>query len=63
MYFLRFHYQWAECEDPRVIQEWLDRVQITIMKYGIHRRNTYNFDKTGVAMGLVATAQLVNRAE
>ena len=45
------------------IKEWFDRVQITIMQHGIPYEDIYNFDETGYAMGLVATAKVVTRAE
>lgn len=33
------------------------------MQYGIADKDIYNFDETGFAMGLVATAKVVTRAE
>ena len=59
----RYNYQRAKCEDPKVIREWFNRVQITIMQHGIPYEDIYNFDETGYAMGLVATAKVVSRAE
>ena len=59
----RFNHQRAKCEDPKIIKEWFDRVQITIMQHGIPYEDIYNFDETGYAMGLVATAKVVTRAE
>ena len=59
----RYNHQRAKCEDPKIIQEWFNFVQITIMKYGITLDDIYNFDETGFAMGLVATAKVVTRAE
>ena len=59
----RYNYQRAKCEDPKIIQEWFNRVQITIMQHGIAFEDIYNFDETGYAMGLVATAKVVTRAE
>jgi len=44
-------------------KEWFDRVQITIMQHGIALEDIYNFDETGYAMGLMATAKVVTRAE
>lgn len=52
----RYDYQRAKCEDPKVIREWFDRVQITIMQHGIAQEDIYNFDETGFAMGRTATA-------
>lgn len=59
----RYNHQRAKCEDPKIIQEWFNRVQITIMQHGIATEDIYNFDETGFAMGLVATAKVVTRAE
>ena len=59
----RYNYQRAKCEDPKIIKEWFDNVQITIMQHGIPYEDIYNFDETGYAMGLVATAKVVTRAE
>ncbi|ODM20017.1 hypothetical protein SI65_05003 [Aspergillus cristatus] len=59
----RCNYQRAKCEDPKLIKEWFDRVQIIIMQYGIAYEDIYNFDETGFAMGLIATARVVTRAE
>src|SRR5699024_4793673 len=42
---------------------WFNRVQITIMQHGIALEDIYNFDETGYAMGLVATAKVVTRAD
>ena len=52
-----------KCEDPKTIKEWFDLVQITIMQYGIAYEDIYNFDETGYAMGLTATAKVVTRAD
>lgn len=58
----RYDYWRAQCEDYKIIREWFDRVQITIMQHGITPEDIYNFDGTGFAMGLVATAKVVTRA-
>jgi hypothetical protein len=34
-----------------------------IMQYGIATEDIFNFDETGYAMGLTATAKIVTRAE
>ncbi|KAK9578966.1 suppressor protein sef1 [Aspergillus fumigatus] len=59
----RYDYQRAKCEDPKVIGEWFDLVQRTIMDKGIASEDIYNFDETGSAMGLIATAKVITRAE
>jgi hypothetical protein len=62
-YARRYNYRRAKCDNPQIIKEWFDRVQITIMQYGIATEDIYNFDETGFAMGLVATTQVVTRAD
>ncbi|OBT38517.1 hypothetical protein VE00_11195 [Pseudogymnoascus sp. WSF 3629] len=59
----RYNYQRALCEDPKMIQEWFNLIQITIMQYGILPDDIYNFDETGFAMGLTATTRVITRAE
>ena len=59
----RYDYQRAKQENPRVIQQWFDLIQATIQKYGILDDDIYNFDETGFAMGLTATAKVITRAE
>ena len=59
----RYNYECAKCEDPKIIQEWFDCVQRTILQYGINPDDIYNFDETGFAMGLTATAKVVTRSE
>ena len=59
----RYDHQRAQCEDPKIIQAWFDCVQQSIMKYGILSDDIYNFDETGFAMGLIATAKVVTRAD
>ena len=62
-FFRRYNHQRAKCEDSKIIKKWFDRVQITIMQHGIAYEDIYNFDETGFAMGLIATAKVVTRAE
>jgi hypothetical protein len=59
----RYDYQRAKCEDPRIISEWFSLVQKTIFSYGIDPDDIYNFDETGFAMGLIATAKVITRRE
>ena len=59
----RYNYERAKCEDPKIIQGWFDCVQRTILQYGIDPDDIYNFDETGFAMGLTATAKVVTRSE
>jgi DDE superfamily endonuclease/helix-turn-helix, Psq domain/Tc5 transposase DNA-binding domain len=59
----RYNFERAKCEDPKIIQEWFNLVQKTILENGIDPDDIYNFDETGFAMGLIATAKVVTRAE
>ena len=58
-----YNYKRAKCEDPKIITEWFNLVQNTILQYGINPNNIYNFDETGFTMGLTATAKVITRAE
>jgi DDE superfamily endonuclease/Tc5 transposase-like DNA-binding protein/Psq-like protein len=62
-YSRRYNYERAKCEDPRVIKPWFDLVRRTIDENGIQPEDIYNFDETGFAMGLIATAKVITRAE
>jgi hypothetical protein len=46
-------YQRVKNEDPRIIRPWFQRVLETKQRYGILDEDTYNFDETGFAMGLI----------
>jgi DDE superfamily endonuclease/Tc5 transposase DNA-binding domain/helix-turn-helix, Psq domain len=59
----RFHYQRAQCEDPRIINEWFDRIRATIEEYGIEEDDVWNFDESGYALGLIGTAKVVTRRD
>ncbi|EED12353.1 conserved hypothetical protein [Talaromyces stipitatus ATCC 10500] len=55
----KYNYERAKCEDPKIIQEYFDRVREAILEYGILPEDIYNFDETGFAMGLCATAKVI----
>ncbi|OQD75008.1 hypothetical protein PENANT_c160G06905 [Penicillium antarcticum] len=59
----RYDYRRAKYEDPKIMIEWFNLVQKTISQYGINPDDVYNFDETGFAMGLIATAKIITRAE
>ncbi|EEA21528.1 transposon, putative [Talaromyces marneffei ATCC 18224] len=59
----RYNYERAKCEDPKIIREHFDRVQASISEYGILPEDIFNFDKTGFAMGLCATAKVITRSD
>ena len=59
----RYNYERAKREDPKVIRGWFDLVQKTILQFRIDPDDVYNFDETGFAMGLTATARVISRSE
>lgn len=46
-----------------MLSEWFDRVKLAVATYGILLEDIYNFDETGFAMGLCATAKVVTCAD
>jgi hypothetical protein len=44
VYNRKYDYQRALCEDPAIIKPWFDLVRRTIEKYGIAKKDIYNFD-------------------
>lgn len=44
-------------------QDWFNLVKKTILENGIDPDNIYNFNKTGFAIGLIATAKVITKAE
>ena len=59
----KYDYQRALNEDPKIIQQWFERVQATITKYGIQEDDIFNFDETGFMMGVASTAKVVTASE
>jgi len=59
----RYDYKRAKYEVPKIIKEWVNLVQKTILENGIHEDDIYNIDETGFAMGLIATAKVITRAD
>ena len=39
----RYDYQWALCEDPKVIGDWFELVRNTVAQYGILEEDFHNF--------------------
>lgn len=62
-YNQKYNYQRAQCEDPKLIRAWFQRVQATIAEYGIHEDDIYNFDETGFQMGVISTAKVVTESD
>jgi hypothetical protein len=56
-----YDYRRALCEDEGTIRTWFNFVNATIEKYGIADEDIYNFDETGFALGLTATAKVITR--
>jgi DDE superfamily endonuclease/Tc5 transposase DNA-binding domain/helix-turn-helix, Psq domain len=59
----RYNYKRTKCKDPKIIQGWFNLVQTTILENGIDPDDIYNFDETGFAIGLIATAKVIIRSE
>ncbi|EED17288.1 pogo transposable element, putative [Talaromyces stipitatus ATCC 10500] len=59
----KYNYDRAKCEDPKIIQGHFDRVRDIISEYGILPEDIYNFDETGFAMGLCATAKVITGSD
>jgi hypothetical protein len=59
----RYNYERAKCEEPKVIMEWFNLVEKTVLQFGIDPDDIYNFDETGFAMGLTATTRVISRSE
>jgi hypothetical protein len=62
-YLRRYNYQRAKCEDPKLIREFFEAFHKTVMDYGISDDDIYNFDETGFAMGIIATARVVTMSD
>lgn len=58
----KYDYQRALMEDPKVIMEWFDLFQKTIIKYGVLSDDIYNFDESGFAMGISATTKVITQS-
>jgi hypothetical protein len=59
----RYNYERAKCEDPKIIQEHFNCVQEAILEYSILPEDIYNFDETGFAIGLCATAKVITGSD
>ena len=62
-FWKRYNYERAKCEDPKIIREWFNLVQKTILQFGIDPDDVYNFGETGFAIGLISTAKVITRSE
>ncbi|EEA20812.1 hypothetical protein TMatcc_000803 [Talaromyces marneffei ATCC 18224] len=59
----KYNYERAKCEDPKIIQEHIDRVRDAISEYRILPEDIYNFDETGFAMGLCSSAKVITGSD
>lgn len=59
----RYNYERAKYEDPKIVKDWFNLIQKTFFEKGIDPEDIYNFDETGFAIGLIATAKVITRAE
>jgi hypothetical protein len=50
-------------EDPVVIRTWVELVEDTRAKYGVHNNDVHNFDKTGFQMGIIGTMKVIIGSE
>jgi hypothetical protein len=55
----RYNYQRALCENPKVINQWFEELKVIWQTNSIQNEDIYNFNKTGFAMGLIATTKVV----
>jgi hypothetical protein len=58
-----YDYQRAQCEDPKLLETWFQRVADTKAKYGIQDCDIWNFDETGFMMGVISSCMVVTQAD
>jgi hypothetical protein len=58
-----YDYQRAQCEDPKLLEAWFQRVADTKAKYGIQDCDIWNFDETGFMMGVISSCMVVTQAD
>ncbi len=63
VFFRKYDYKRAQCEDPDAINAWFRLVRNTIAKYGVVDSDIYNFDETGFQMGVISSGMVVTGAE
>jgi len=62
-YNRKYDYQRAQCEDPKIIHGWFQRVRDVIQQYGVVDQDIYNFDETGFQMGVISTAKVITGSD
>ena len=48
----RYNYERAKWEDPKIVGEWFNLIEKSILQFGVDPDDVYNFDETGFAIGL-----------
>ncbi len=61
-YNCKYDYQWAKCEDSKLIQAWFQHIQATIVKYSVHKDDIYNFDETGFQMSVISMTKVITES-
>jgi hypothetical protein len=56
-------YQRLKCEDLVIICDWFHLFQNVKVKYGILDDDIYNFDETGVQMGVIISGMIVTTSD
>jgi hypothetical protein len=59
----KYDYKRALCEDPEAIRAWFQLVANTKAKYGMQDLDTYNFNETGLMVGIISTGVVVTSSE
>lgn len=58
-----YDFQRALCEDSELISAWFQLVENMRAKYDVQDCDFYNFDETGLMMGIICPAMVVTRAD
>jgi hypothetical protein len=63
VYNRNFVIQRSEVEDPELISSWFKLVGDTIAKYGVKRKDIFNFDETGFQIGVISTSKVITTSD
>ena len=58
-----YDYQRARCEDPKLVQDWFQRVADAKAKYGIQDCDIWNFDETGFMIGMISSSMVITQSD
>ncbi|GEQ68297.1 hypothetical protein JCM33374_g1965 [Metschnikowia sp. JCM 33374] len=50
-------------ETPEKFNDWFNRVENTIMEFGIEKHDVYNVDETGFAMGILSATKVITGSD